>query len=80
MAVWNPLRSHAAEVVRYADAVGIAKLAARLMNELEQHLKAKGFIMTINATGGGGLRGESGAGPSEIEERAWQFGKAPGSD
>ncbi|HSS50483.1 MAG TPA: toll/interleukin-1 receptor domain-containing protein [Thermoanaerobaculia bacterium] len=41
--VWNVLRPHAAVVVKYADEAQIARPTARLMNELEQFLKAKGL-------------------------------------
>jgi tetratricopeptide (TPR) repeat protein len=41
--IWNLLRPHAGEVVRYADAAGIANPTARLMTELNVHLQAKGL-------------------------------------
>ncbi|HYX22861.1 MAG TPA: tetratricopeptide repeat protein, partial [Thermoanaerobaculia bacterium] len=41
--VWNVIRSHAAVVVRYAGEVQIPRPTARLMNELEQYLEARGL-------------------------------------
>jgi tetratricopeptide (TPR) repeat protein len=41
--VWNLLRPHAAEVIRYGDEAGIANPTSQLMNQLELHLWAKGL-------------------------------------
>ncbi|MFY9825141.1 MAG: tetratricopeptide repeat protein [Thermoanaerobaculia bacterium] len=41
--VWNVLRWHAAVVVQNADGARITQPTSRLMNQLEQYLKAKGL-------------------------------------
>jgi tetratricopeptide (TPR) repeat protein len=41
--VWNVLRPHAVVVLRYADEAEIPRPTARLMNQIEEYLKAKGL-------------------------------------